>query len=70
MSKFERHKKSTEEDIYPHRHCKGCNKMIEESIWYCPECYKKLQEKKKKKRFSRLRKRKNSKNNSEKKKES
>ena len=32
------------------------DEMIEESIWYCPECYKKLQEKKKKKRFSRKKK--------------
>lgn len=49
MSKFDRHKKSTTETfIDPHRHCKTCNKMIEESIWYCPDCYKKSKEKKKK----------------------
>ena len=54
MSKFERYKKSGEEYIFPHKHCKKCGKMIEESLTYCPECYKAMKERKKKKgRFKR-----------------
>lgn len=55
MSKFERYKKGIETEIYPHKHCKNCGEMIDESVSYCEECYKKMKEKKKK-RF-RLRKR-------------
>lgn len=47
MSKYERYKKKSEEYIYPHKHCKGCDQTIEEGITYCSDCYKKLQEKKK-----------------------
>lgn len=49
MSKYERYKKQSVEYIYPHKHCKRCDKMIEEGITYCSECYTILQEKKKKK---------------------
>ena len=51
MSKFERYKKGMEAEIYPHKHCKKCGQMIDESVSYCEECYKKMQEKKKKRRF-------------------
>ena len=47
MSKYERYKKKSEEYIYPHKHCKRCDQIIEEGITYCSDCYKKLQEKKK-----------------------
>ena len=40
LSKFDRHKK-TSSYIYPHKHCAKCEKLIEESYTYCPECYKK-----------------------------
>ena len=49
MSKYERYKKQSVEYIYPHKHCKKCDKMIDEGITYCSECYSNLQEKKKKK---------------------
>ena len=49
MSKYERYKKQSVEYIYPHKHCKKCDRMIEEGITYCSECYNNLQEKKKKK---------------------
>ncbi|MHA1471925.1 MAG: hypothetical protein ACTSQW_02370 [Promethearchaeota archaeon] len=51
MSKYERYKKQSVEYIYPHKHCKKCDKMIEEGFTYCSECYTILQEKKKKKRY-------------------
>ena len=52
MSKFERYKKKGDSYyVDPHKHCKKCGQMIEESLTYCPECYKIIQEKKKKKRF-------------------
>ncbi|MFX1237284.1 MAG: hypothetical protein ACFFAS_18365 [Promethearchaeota archaeon] len=67
MSKFDRHKsKSTEIYIDPHRHCKKCKKMIDESIWYCPDCYKQLKEKKKRKFLGRFRKSKGEKEPTEK----
>jgi len=54
LSKFERYKKKGDSYyVYPHKHCKKCGQMIEESLTYCPECYKIIQEKKKKKRFKR-----------------
>ncbi|MFX0009717.1 MAG: DUF2116 family Zn-ribbon domain-containing protein [Candidatus Hermodarchaeota archaeon] len=56
MSKFERHKKKSIEYIFPHKHCKSCNQMIEEGYTYCSDCYKKLQEKKKRKWFKRKKK--------------
>jgi len=49
LSKFERHKKKTEEDIYPHKHCKRCGEMIEDAFTYCSDCYIKMKEKKEKK---------------------
>jgi len=49
LSKFERHKKKTEEDIDPHKHCKRCGEMIEEAFTYCSDCYTKMKEKKEKK---------------------
>lgn len=52
MSKFERHKKKGDSYyVYPHKHCKKCDQMIDESFTYCPPCYAIMQEKKKKKRF-------------------
>ncbi|NHJ21448.1 MAG: DUF2116 family Zn-ribbon domain-containing protein [Candidatus Lokiarchaeota archaeon] len=56
MSKFERHKKKSIDYIFPHKHCKSCNQMIEEGLTYCSDCYKKLQEKKKRKWFKRKKK--------------
>ncbi|MFX0071736.1 MAG: hypothetical protein ACFFAO_11665 [Candidatus Hermodarchaeota archaeon] len=54
MSKFERYKKKGEDYyVYPHKHCQRCGAMIDESITYCPDCYKKIKEKKEKKRFRR-----------------
>ena len=54
MSKFERYKKKGESYyVYPHKHCQRCGQMIEESITYCSDCYKKIKEKKEKKRFKR-----------------
>ncbi|MBY8982880.1 MAG: hypothetical protein KGD57_08020 [Candidatus Lokiarchaeota archaeon] len=50
MSKFERHKKSTTY-VYPHKHCKKCEDMIEESYTYCPKCYEYILERKNKKGF-------------------
>ncbi len=51
MSKFERHTKKGESYyVYPHKHCQTCGQMIEESLNYCSECYKKLKEKKEKKK--------------------
>lgn len=58
MSKFERYKKQSEEYIYPHKHCKKCGQLIEESFSYCSDCYAKLQEKKKRKLFSFLKRKK------------
>ncbi len=50
MSKFDRHKKEGGSYyIYPHKHCAKCSQMINESITYCPECYKLIKEKKEKK---------------------
>jgi len=49
LSKYERYKKQSVEYIYPHKHCKKCDKMIEEGITYCSECYTILQDKKEKK---------------------
>ena len=40
--------------MYPHKHCKQCGQMIEESLTYCDECYQKLKEKKKKKKDKKL----------------
>ncbi|TFG14552.1 MAG: DUF2116 family Zn-ribbon domain-containing protein [Promethearchaeota archaeon] len=55
MSKFERHqKKGDSYYVYPHKHCKQCGQMIEESLTYCDECYQKLKEKKKKKKDKKL----------------
>ena len=53
LSKFERYsKKGDSYYIYPHKHCKKCGQMIEESLTYCSDCYNVIQEKmKKKKRF-------------------
>ena len=56
MSKFERYKKKTEDDIYPHKHCKRCGEMIEEGYTYCSDCYRKIQEKKEKKWYKRRKK--------------
>ncbi|MHA1724342.1 MAG: DUF2116 family Zn-ribbon domain-containing protein [Promethearchaeota archaeon] len=64
MSKFERHKKSDEPYIYPHKHCLKCGNMIDEAHTYCSACYKKMQQKKSKKRKRRwFKKKKNDKNN-------
>lgn len=49
MSKYDRYKKTSEDYIYPHKHCKKCGQMIEEAYTYCPDCYKKMKEKKKRK---------------------
>jgi predicted nucleic acid-binding Zn ribbon protein len=49
MSKYERYKKQSVEYIYPHKHCKKCEKMIDGGITYCSECYNTLQERKRKK---------------------
>ena len=49
MSKFDRHKKKAERYVYPHKHCQRCEQMIEESMSFCPECYRLTKEKKKKK---------------------
>ena len=57
MSKFDRYKKTDELYIYPHKHCGTCGEMIEEAHNYCPECYRKMQEKKKNKRRLRFKKR-------------
>lgn len=56
MSKFERHKKKSEDYIYPHKHCKRCDQMIEEGLTYCSACYEKIQEKKKNKWYKRKKK--------------
>ncbi len=53
MSKFERHKKSTQNYIYPHKHCKRCGQMIEEAHTYCSQCYNKIKQKKQRKWFKR-----------------
>ena len=51
MSKFERYQKKGETYyVYPHKHCKTCGQMIEESLTYCSDCYKKIKEKKSKKK--------------------
>lgn len=51
MSKFERYQKSTDSYyVYPHKHCKHCGQMIEESLTYCSECYQKLKERMDKKK--------------------
>jgi len=51
VSKFERYKKNGESYyVYPHKHCQKCGQMIDESLNYCPECYKELKEKKEKKK--------------------
>ncbi|MHA1466840.1 MAG: hypothetical protein ACTSP6_02015 [Promethearchaeota archaeon] len=56
MSKFERHgKKGESYYVYPHKHCQKCGQMIEESLNYCPECYKELKEKKEKKKSKKAR---------------
>ncbi|MHA1254019.1 MAG: hypothetical protein ACTSPS_00320 [Promethearchaeota archaeon] len=56
MSKFERHgKKGESYYVYPHNHCQKCGQMIEESLNYCPECYKELKEKKEKKKSKKSR---------------
>ncbi|MCP4763672.1 MAG: hypothetical protein GY870_18015 [archaeon] len=53
MSKFERYSKTKSETyIFPHKHCKRCSTMIDDSISYCPECYELLKQKKEKKRFN------------------
>ena len=49
MSKYERYKKQSVEYIYPHKHCKKCEKMIDDGITYCSECYTTLKERKRKK---------------------
>ncbi|MBY9010906.1 MAG: hypothetical protein KGD70_00880 [Candidatus Lokiarchaeota archaeon] len=59
MSKFDRHKKVSEEYIYPHKHCKSCDQIIEEGLSYCPDCYQKLQDKKEKKWYKRKKKEEN-----------
>jgi predicted nucleic acid-binding Zn ribbon protein len=70
LSKFERYEKKGESYyVYPHKHCKQCGQMIEESLTYCSECYQKLKEKKKKKKNKRFRIKKTS-NSSEKNEES
>ncbi|MHA1438519.1 MAG: hypothetical protein ACTSPD_13170 [Promethearchaeota archaeon] len=51
MSKFDRYKKKTEQYIYPHKHCKRCGQMIDESNTYCPICYQFLRQRKKKRRL-------------------
>lgn len=51
MSKFERYSKKTDVYIFPHKHCKKCHNMIDDSLSYCPECYELLKQKKEKKRF-------------------
>ena len=51
MSKYERYKKQSVEYIYPHKHCKRCDKLIEEGITYCSECYTILQDKKQKRKW-------------------
>ena len=51
MSKYERYKKQSVEYVYPHKHCKKCERMIEEGITYCSECYTILQDKKQKKKW-------------------
>lgn len=51
MSKFERYQKTTDSYyVYPHKHCKQCGQMIEESLTYCPECYQKVKERMDKKK--------------------
>jgi predicted amidophosphoribosyltransferase len=56
MSKFERHTKKGESYyVYPHKHCQKCGQMIEESLNYCPECYKELKEKREKKKSKKAR---------------
>jgi len=49
LSKFDRYKKTTDDYIFPHKHCKRCNEMIEEAYTYCPSCYVKISEKKQRK---------------------
>jgi len=56
LSKYERYKKKSEEYIYPHKHCKKCDQIIEEGNTYCSDCYMKLQEKKKKYKWKRKKK--------------
>ena len=58
MSKYERYKKQSVEYVYPHKHCKRCDRMIEEGITYCSECYSILQEKKEKKKWYNFKKKK------------
>jgi len=58
LSKYERYKKQSVEYIYPHKHCKRCDGMIEEGITYCSECYSILQEKKEKKKWYNFKKKK------------
>ena len=64
MSKFERYKKKGDSYyVYPHKHCKTCGQMIEESLTYCSECYQKIKEKKKKKKKERMNNKKPKENN-------
>ncbi len=56
LSKYERYKKQSVEYIYPHKHCKKCDKMIEEGITYCSECYAILQDKTKRKKWYKFKK--------------
>jgi uncharacterized OB-fold protein len=49
MSKFDRYKVKSEEEIFPHKHCKKCGEIIEEAYTYCANCYSSLKAKKQKK---------------------
>ncbi|MBY9007111.1 MAG: hypothetical protein KGD63_10160 [Candidatus Lokiarchaeota archaeon] len=53
MSKFDRHIKKSATNIFPHKHCKECEDLIEDSYTYCSECYIKVSERKTRKGFIR-----------------
>lgn len=70
MSKFDRYKKKGEDYyVYPHKHCQACGQMIDESLTYCEDCSKKIQERKEKKKKRNLFKKKEKSNNSQDKKD-
>ena len=58
LSKYERYKKQSDVYIYTHKHCKKCDKIIEEGITYFSECYAILQYKKERKKWYKFKKKK------------
>ncbi len=47
--KFKKHQGTTENSIFPHKHCPTCNKMMPPGMEYCSEeCENRVTQKKKK----------------------